>query len=77
MELCNHKVVLPYEVVGAREGELVAQVFTTFGITKNGIVKFTFPEFDDEVYRSDKKMDQELLDLLEKPLMKEKVKKDQ
>lgn len=72
VEACNHNVVLPYEVVGAKEGEYVAQVLTTFGITKNGIVKYTAPEFCPDAFSTTKKVDEKIDQLLATPLKKEK-----
>lgn len=74
-EACNHKVVLPYEVMGAKEGNYVAQFFTTFGISKNGIIKYTEPAFDEAKYTSEHTLDGELLELLKTPLLQEKDKK--
>ncbi|CAK9442150.1 uncharacterized protein LODBEIA_P58930 [Lodderomyces beijingensis] len=68
-EPVNHKILLPYDVVVEREGEYVAQFYTTFGITKTGIVKYTSPVFDSELYKSDKQVtDEDILKLLEEPL---------
>ena len=68
-ESVNHKILLPYDVVIEKDGEYIAQFFTTFGITKTGIVKYTSPVFDSELYKSDKKVtDEEILKLLEEPL---------
>ncbi|KAF6070600.1 Metallopeptidase M24 family protein [Candida albicans] len=75
-EPVNHKILLPYDVVVEKEGEYVAQFFTTFGITKHGIVKYTSPEFDADFYKSDKSIkDEEILKTLEEPLNTKPVKK--
>ena len=51
-------------------------IFTTFGITKHGIVKYTSPEFDADFYKSDKLIkDEEILKTLEEPLNTKPVKK--
>lgn len=69
IECCNHQVLLNYDIMTEKEGEQVAQVFTTFGITKNGIVKFTNPTFNPALYKTDKKIDdEELVELISKPL---------
>ncbi|KAI3405132.1 hypothetical protein KGF56_002088 [Candida oxycetoniae] len=68
-EPVNHKILLPYDVVVEKDGEYVAQFYTTFGITKTGIVKYASPVFDSELYQSDKKVtDEEILKLLQEPL---------
>lgn len=79
VEPANHKVVLPYDIVTEKEGEFVAQFFTTVAITKNGIVKYTNPTFDPELYKSDKSItDEDVLKVLSQPLKtaKKPVKKD-
>ncbi|KAI5960742.1 uncharacterized protein KGF55_004312 [Candida pseudojiufengensis] len=53
-EPTNHKILLSYDVVTEKEGEYIAQFYTTFGVTKNGIVKYTEPTFDEEFYKTDK-----------------------
>ncbi|ODV82281.1 curved DNA-binding protein [Suhomyces tanzawaensis NRRL Y-17324] len=75
-EPVNHKVMLAYDIFTEKEGEYIAQYFTTFGITKNGIVKYTSPVFEEGLYNTDKKIqDEEILKLLEEPLKVEKKKK--
>lgn len=68
-ECVNHQVVLDYDIMTEKEGEFVAQYFTTFGITKNGIVKYTSPSFNPNLYKTDKKIEDEgLTTLLAQPL---------
>ncbi|KAK6198061.1 curved DNA-binding protein [Scheffersomyces amazonensis] len=77
-EPTNHKVLLAYDIVGEKEGEFVAQFFTTVAITKNGIVKYTSPTFDPELYKSDKQInDEDIKTVLSEPLRvaKKKVEK--
>lgn len=75
-EPVNHRILLPYDVVVEKEGEYIAQFFTTFGITKHGIVKYTSPEFDADFYKSDKLIkDEEVLKTLEEPLNTKPAKK--
>lgn len=79
IECVNHKVLLSYDIMTEKEGEFIAQYFTTFGITKNGIVKYTSPSFNPKLYATDKKIeDEELLKLLSEPLKisKKKNKKE-
>lgn len=69
IECVNHQVMLSYDIMAEKEGEYVAQYFTTFAITKNGIVKFTSPTFDAELYKTDKEIkDEEISTLLSQPL---------
>lgn len=78
-EPSNHKVILPYDIVTEKEGEYVAQFFTTVAITKNGLVKYTQPEFDPELYKTEKKVeDEEIVQLLTEPLrIKKQSKKEE
>ncbi|EGW30169.1 curved DNA-binding protein [Spathaspora passalidarum NRRL Y-27907] len=72
-EPSNHNVLLPYEIVSEKDGEFVAQFFTTFAITKNGIVRYTTPSFKPELYKTDKEIkDEDVLNALAQPL---KIKK--
>lgn len=61
LELANHQVVLPYDIYTAKEGEYIAQFFTTVAITKKGLVLLTQPQFDADLYKSDKKVEDELV----------------
>lgn len=56
-EPSNHRVVLKYDIMTEKEGEYIAQVFTTVGVTKEGVVRFTHPGFDSARYKSDKTVD--------------------
>lgn len=79
IECSNHKVSLSYDIFAEKEGEFIAQYFTTFAVTKNGIVKYTSPTFDSEVYASDKEVTSEdIKTLLATPLRvsKKKAKKE-
>ena len=80
VEPSNHKVVLPYDIYTDKDGEYIAQYFTTFAITKNGIVKYTSPVFDPELYQSEKSItDEDVLAVLNQPLKTQKkaAKKDE
>lgn len=81
IECVNHQVVLAYDIMAEKEGEYVAQVFTTFAVTANGIVKFTHPTFDADRYQTDKAIgDEEIKSLIAQPLKtsakKKKTKKE-
>ncbi|KAK6460946.1 curved DNA-binding protein [Scheffersomyces coipomensis] len=74
-EPTNHKVLLAYEVVSEKEGEFIAQFFTTVAITKNGIVKYTSPSFDADLYKTEKEItDEEVKATLAQPLRAPKKK---
>lgn len=69
IECVNHQVILAYDVMTEKPGEYVAQYFTTFAITKNGVLQFTNPTFNSELYKSDKEIkNDEIVQLLEQPL---------
>lgn len=68
IECVNHKVILPYDIMKEKDGEEVAQFFTTFAITKNGIVKFTAPTFNPDLYKTEKSVTPEIADLISLPL---------
>lgn len=75
IECVSHQVLLSYDIMTEKEGEHIAQFFTTFGITKNGIVKFTNPSFTPDLYKTDKQIkDQEINDLISKPIKVNKKK---
>lgn len=74
IECCNHQVMLDYKVMTEKEGEYIAQYFTTFAVTKNGITKFASPSFNAELYKTDKSVDEETAKLLEQPLKVQKKK---
>lgn len=69
IECVNHQVILAYDIMTEKPGEFVAQFFTTFAITKNGILQFTTPAFNSDLYKTDKSIkDQEINDLIAQPL---------
>lgn len=75
IECSNHKVSLSYDIFAEKEGEFIAQYFTTFAVTKNGIVKYTSPTFDAEAYVSDKEIANDAIKaLLSTPLRAPKKK---
>jgi len=77
-EPSNHKVILPYDIVTEKEGEFIAQFFTTVAITKNGLVKYTSPSFDPELYKTEKTItDEEVLAVLAEPLKPSKKKQEE
>lgn len=77
IECVNHKVLLSYDIMTEKEGEFIAQYFTTFGITKNGLVRFTEPTFNSALYKTDKKIEDEaILELISKPLKAPSKKKN-
>ncbi|KAK7678186.1 hypothetical protein QCA50_018865 [Cerrena zonata] len=72
IECVNHQVILPYDVMADKQGEYVAQFFTTFAITKNGVLKFTDPSFNQDLYKTEKSIkDEEINTLLTQPLKAE------
>lgn len=75
IECSNHEIVLPYDIMEEKQGEYIAQFFTTFAVTKNGIVKYTSPSFDSDFYKSDKSVqDEEVAKLIATPLPEPKKK---
>ena len=69
IECVNHQILLPYDIMIGKEGEPIAQFFTTFAVTKNGILKFTSPSFESDLYKSDKNIkDEKLTNLISQPL---------
>lgn len=75
IECSNHEVVLPYDIMEEKKTEQIAQFFTTVALTKNGLEKFTRPTFEPELYKTDKKVqNEEIANLIATPLP-EKVKK--
>lgn len=75
IEGVNHKVLLAYDVQTEKQGEYVAQYFTTFAITKKGILLFTTPSFNQDYYHTEKVLSEELAQLLTEPI-REPSKKD-
>ncbi|ODQ81886.1 hypothetical protein BABINDRAFT_160118 [Babjeviella inositovora NRRL Y-12698] len=76
-ECSEHKIMQAYDVMREKKGELIAQFYTTIGVTKTGLVRLTSPEFDASKFQSEKKIeDQVLLDLLAEPYLKVTKKKN-
>lgn len=69
-ECKNHGLVIPYDVHYEKDGEIVAEFFTTVGVTKDGNIKLaTAPQPDFSIVKSDKKIENEdLLKVLAEPL---------
>ncbi|CAN3481574.1 hypothetical protein DICA0_E35806 [Diutina catenulata] len=77
IESCNHQVVLPYDIYTEKQGEFVAQFFTTVAVTPKGLVKLTEPKFNAELYKTDKKVtDEAILKTLDSPLVTEAPKEE-
>ncbi|KAI1074682.1 Creatinase/aminopeptidase [Whalleya microplaca] len=72
----RQNVLRQYELVGDKDGSPVARLLTTLAITKNGISRLgSPPTLDPSKFQSDKKItDEEILQLLEQPLSKNKGK---
>lgn len=76
VECCNHNVMINYDVMQESADALVAQVYTTFAITKNGTVKFASASPDMSLVKTDKSIsDEKILELLKQPLKAKKAKK--
>lgn len=73
-ENVTYGTMIPYHVYQEKESELVAQVYITVAITKNGLVKLTSTNFDEELVKSDKVLSEELKGLLSQPLKVNKKK---
>jgi curved DNA binding protein len=75
-ECQNHGLVIPFDVLYDKDGQTVVQFFTTIALTKTGTIKFAGPISPDFTkIKSDKKItDQDVLDLLSKPLKTNKKK---
>lgn len=74
VECVRGNVFRQYEVVGDKDGAVVARLLTTIAITKNGIQKLAAPPaLDVSKYKTDKKItDEEILKILEEPIAKPK-----
>ncbi|KAF2711688.1 hypothetical protein K504DRAFT_375359 [Pleomassaria siparia CBS 279.74] len=72
MECVRGGVLRQYEVVGDKNNDPVARLFTTVAITKNGLTRLAAPPTPDlSKWKSDKKItDEEVLKILEQPLGK-------
>ncbi|CDR37789.1 CYFA0S01e17238g1_1 [Cyberlindnera fabianii] len=75
-ENCSHGTMIAYDIYQEKEGQQIAQVYVTVAITKNGLVKFTSAEFDNEIVKSEKEVSPELKELLAKSLKVKKAKKE-
>lgn len=76
IECSNHEVVLPYDIMEGASDSYIAQFFTTIAITKNGIVKYTNPTFNPELYKTEQGVaDNEIAKLIAEPLPESKKKK--
>ncbi|KAI9845228.1 MAG: Curved DNA-binding protein (42 kDa protein) [Sclerophora amabilis] len=72
VECVRGNVLRQYEVVGDKDGDSVARVFSTIAITKNGITRLSAPSSPDlSNLKTDKKItDEEILKILEQPTSK-------
>jgi len=72
VECVRGGVLRQYEVVGDKNNDPVARLFTTIAITKNGLTRLAAPPTPDlSKIKSDKKItDEEILKILEQPLGK-------
>ncbi|KAF2747065.1 hypothetical protein M011DRAFT_403120, partial [Sporormia fimetaria CBS 119925] len=72
VECVRGGVLRQYEVVGEKNNDPVARLFTTIAITKNGITRLAAPPaLDLSKFKTDKKItDEEILKILEQPLGK-------
>ncbi|KAF2635797.1 hypothetical protein P280DRAFT_493488 [Massarina eburnea CBS 473.64] len=72
IECVRGNVLRQYEVVGDKNNDAVARLFTTVAITKNGITRLAQPPaVDISKYKTDKKItDEEILKILEQPIGK-------
>ncbi|KKF95684.1 Curved DNA-binding protein [Ceratocystis fimbriata CBS 114723] len=77
VECVRGNVFRQYEMVGDKDSAPVARLLTTVAITKNGVTKLGGPvPLDLEKVKSDKKItDEEVLEILARPLRKEKKNK--
>lgn len=74
-ECSNHQVVLAYDIMEGKADDQIAQFFTTVAIGPEGIVKYTSPSFNEKLYQTEKKIqDESLLQLLSVPLPEPKNK---
>lgn len=75
-ENCSHGTMIAYDMYQEKDAKNIAQVYVTVAITKNGVVKFTSPEFDSETIKSEKELSQDLKDVISQSLKVKKVKKE-
>lgn len=73
VECVRGNVFRQYDVIGTKDGEPVARTFTTIAITKNGLQKLaSAPQLDISRFKTENKItDEEILKILELPLVKE------
>jgi len=78
VECVRGGVLRAYEVVGDKNNDPVARLFTTIAVTKNGIQRLAAPPaLDVSKYKTDKKItDEEILKILEQPIGKTSTKKN-
>jgi len=76
VECVRGGVIRQYEVVGDKDNDPVARLFTTIALTKNGLQRVTAPPAPDlEKYKTENKItDEEILKILELPLGSKKTK---
>lgn len=78
IEPVTHDIVMPYIVHSEKPGVYTAQIFTTFGLLRHGIERFTAPKIDLSASKSDVVVkNQNVLNALMKPLKIGKIKKNQ
>lgn len=75
-ENCTHGTMIAYDMYQDKDGQNIAQVYVTVAITKNGLVKFTSADFDQEVVKSDVELSDELKQLISSSLKVKKAKKE-
>ena len=68
--------MIAYDMYQDKDGQNIAQVYVTVAITKNGLVKFTSADFDQEVVKSDVELSDELKQLISSSLKVKKAKKE-
>ncbi|KAF2195471.1 hypothetical protein K469DRAFT_722697 [Zopfia rhizophila CBS 207.26] len=76
VECVRGGVLRQYEVVGDKNNDPVARLFTTIAVTKNGITRLAAPPVPDlSKYKTDNKItDEEILKILEQPIGKTSTK---
>lgn len=75
-EAVQHNLLVPYDVLYEREGEYVAQFFSTIALTKNGTVRLTGPtDFDVSILGNECKLGDELKSVIDTPIKLAKKKK--
>ncbi|EEB05372.1 curved DNA-binding protein Cdb4 [Schizosaccharomyces japonicus yFS275] len=74
-ECVQRNVLLPYEVLVEKEGEYVAEFFSTIALTKNGTVVITDSEPAENIQSTKSVKDEEILKLLQTSLKSKNKKK--